>query len=116
MDLQVISTGKKFYKIDSGVGAILLELFPANLRCIGSSDVARWFRTPEWRNLRSAIIFRDPTCKCCGKRPSTHANHIRPHDGNFQKFLDPSSLIGTCAICHAKGTPLPSTIDCGEVG
>lgn len=50
-----------------------------------------------WTEIRKRVLARDPTCKICGVRPSTHCDHIRAKTDDDR----PSQLQGVCATCHA---------------
>lgn len=50
------------------------------------------------------VLARDPICKKCNRCPSTHADHIKPHKGDWALFCDMANLQGLCASCHSKKT------------
>lgn len=62
------------------------------------------YRTPQWRALRAAILWRDPICRACRMKPSSHVDHIKAHRGDQDLFWDPGNLQGLCASCHAHKT------------
>lgn len=63
----------------------------------GWSSSDRKSRLPSgWARIRAEILKRDPICKICDVRPSTHCDHIvakADRDG-------PSDLQGVCGPCH----------------
>lgn len=60
-----------------------------------SSD--RKSRLPSnWSKIRAKVLARDPICKICGVRPSSHCDHIKAKtDAHAQDRLQ-----GVCATCH----------------
>jgi 5-methylcytosine-specific restriction protein A len=62
-----------------------------------------WYDLALWRGpngLRITVLARDPVCKVCNRNPSTIADHIRPHRGNFDLFCSLDNLQGICEACH----------------
>lgn len=67
-----------------------------------------WYKTKQWENLRIATFRRDLwTCQMehCrrnyGHRPSfLHCDHIVPHRGNWERFIDRDNLQTLCQTCH----------------
>ena len=65
-----------------------------------------------WRKpnvgLRAMVLARDPLCVECLKsgelEPSTEADHIRPHNGDWDLFTDMDNLQGLCKSCHSRKT------------
>ena len=58
------------------------------------------YRSKVWKQVRSMALLRDGyTCKVCG-REATTVDHIKPHEGNLQLFLDMNNLQSLCASCH----------------
>lgn len=61
----------------------------------------RLSRLPKnWRKLREQVLKRDPTCKICGVRPSTVADHIVPMTDDHRL----EALQGCCDPCHRQKT------------
>lgn len=62
-----------------------------------------YYRTPQWRALRAAVLERDPICKTpgCG-RASQHADHITPRSRGGADSM--GNLRGLCASCHSTVT------------
>ena len=51
---------------------------------------------PGWRTIRARILARDPICKICGVRPSTHCDHIQAKTDDHRE----AGLQGVCVECH----------------
>lgn len=79
-----------------------------------------WYRREPWtgpNGIRSIVLRRDPICKCPGCprcdrrpvsktvsmciRPSTNADHIIPHRGDWALFTDTNNVRGNCQACHS---------------
>ena len=71
---------------------------------------AAWYHRLPWTNrdgtfgIRRNVLVRDPICKICKRVPSTIADHIVPHKGDWKKFVDISNLEGLCSKCHDEKT------------
>lgn len=52
----------------------------------------------NWRQIRARVLARDPICKICGVRPSTHCDHIEAKTDAHAE----DRLQGVCATCHAQ--------------
>lgn len=50
----------------------------------------------NWAQIRARILTRDPVCKICGVRPSTHCDHI---EAKTDAHVD-ERLQGVCGPCH----------------
>lgn len=63
----------------------------------GWEGSGRKARLPSgWTRIRARILERDPTCKICGIRPSTHCDHIVAK----ADLNGPADLQGVCGPCH----------------
>lgn len=49
-----------------------------------------------WAKIRARILARDPVCKLCGVRPSTHCDHIVAKADDHSE----TGLQGVCGPCH----------------
>ena len=69
-----------------------------------NSPWRKWYRTARWASIRNMVLGRDPYCTRCNAQgvttPSTVANHIKPHKGDYDLFWDMENLEGVCAPCH----------------
>src|ERR1700756_1909496 len=69
-----------------------------------------WYRRLPWTNrdgsfgIRRNILQRDPICKRCNRAPSTVADHIYPHKGDWKLFTNLNNLMGVCKPCHDEKT------------
>ena len=62
----------------------------------GSDRVKRL--PPGWKKIRAAVLARDPICKICDTRPSTHCDHKQAKTDDHA--ID--RLQGVCATCHGQ--------------
>ena len=64
-------------------------------------DLSAW-RAPG--GLRDRTLQREPFCRFCKARgrvtAATVADHITPHRGDLELFLDPDNTQGLCKPCH----------------
>ena len=68
-----------------------------------------WYSLPIWKdNLRPAQLLREPFCRECAKRGiRTRAmvvDHIKPHRGDWQLFVDPDNPQSLCKHHHDQKT------------
>lgn len=65
---------------------------------------AALYATTAWRHLRARHLREHPLCVDCltlgAYTPATVVDHIRPHRGNLQLFLDPANLQSMCKPHH----------------
>lgn len=62
-----------------------------------------WYHRFPWtgpNGLRYVVLARDPVCKICNRYPSTIADHIKPHKGNWELFVNIQNIQGVCKACH----------------
>lgn len=63
----------------------------------GWSSSDRKARLPSnWRAIRAKVLARDPICKICDVRPSTHCDHQQAKTDAHAE----DKLQGVCATCH----------------
>ena len=60
------------------------------------------YQTLEWRQLRAAVLVRDPICRECGQVPSSTAAHIVARADGGQDTM--ANLRGLCGPCHSSET------------
>jgi 5-methylcytosine-specific restriction enzyme A len=58
------------------------------------------YRLPAWRQLRAAVLAEEPDCDCGCGGPTTVVDHISPHLGDLQAFLDRNNLKAMCKRSH----------------
>lgn len=63
----------------------------------------KFYRTQVWRILRTDQLLREPMCRECGAR-ATDVDHITPHRGDWQLFVDKNNLESLCHRCHSRKT------------
>jgi len=66
-----------------------------------------WYHRYPWtgdHGLERMILRRDPICMMCERAPSTVADHIIPHKGDWSRFVDEKNLQGLCYSCHGAKT------------
>lgn len=78
----------------------------------------RWmYRTPVWKRRRAHQLTVEPFCRECAKQGlrvwATDADHIEPHRGDWDKFVN-GDLQSLCHACHARKT-LEEMRDRGEI-
>ncbi|MCY8971464.1 HNH endonuclease [Bacillus atrophaeus] len=65
-----------------------------------------FYRTEEWKDMRSYVYQRDKgVCQCCGKfvfGRDAHVHHIEPISERPDLKLDEENLILYCPKCHAE--------------
>ena len=49
-----------------------------------------------WAKIRARVLTRDPICKICDVRPSTHCDHIEAKVDDHRDV----GLQGVCGPCH----------------
>ena len=63
-----------------------------------------WYHTAQWRRLRRVVLNEEPLCRFCQQTgritPADTVDHIRPHGGDWDLFVDRENLQGLCRMCH----------------
>jgi 5-methylcytosine-specific restriction protein A len=70
-----------------------------------------WYMLPIWtERLRPAQLLREPFCRECARQyppsdprhrtPATVVDHIIPHCGEWDVFIDPDDLQSLCKRHH----------------
>jgi 5-methylcytosine-specific restriction endonuclease McrA len=58
----------------------------------------------EWKRLRHKQLFKEPLCRFCSTDDhpvaADVADHIKPHKGQLDLFLDGENLQSLCKHCH----------------
>ncbi|UTC78121.1 HNH endonuclease [Treponema sp. OMZ 799] len=63
-----------------------------------------FYKTKEWRELRSKVLKKQKQCVLCGSSELLHVDHIVPPRGNRGLFFNINNLQVLCEICHRKKT------------
>lgn len=68
-----------------------------------------WYSLPVWTDdLRPAQLLAEPWCRDCARRGirtrATVVDHVQPHRGDWDKFIDRSNLQSLCKCCHDRKT------------
>lgn len=62
-----------------------------------------WYNTTRWRKRRQQQLMNEPFCRICAERnvatPATVADHVIPHDGDWNMFWL-GELQSLCAAHH----------------
>jgi 5-methylcytosine-specific restriction protein A len=66
----------------------------------------QWYRQQPWLSLRLQVLEEQPWCVLCEAAgrpfvPATAVDHERPHNGNWELFVERKNLRGVCASCNA---------------
>lgn len=74
-----------------------------------SAEWHGWYSLSIWTDdLRPAQLLREPWCRECAKRGvrtrATVVDHIKPHKGDWQLFIDPANHQSLCEHCHNRKT------------
>lgn len=66
------------------------------------------YKSSVWVALRKSILDTQPLCVKCAKEGrttlATVVDHMIPHRGNINLFLDANNLKPLCASCHGVKT------------
>jgi len=69
-------------------------------------QAAKWYKSKQWQQLRSAQLTKQPYCQCPhhkGKTmPANVVDHITPHRGNKSLFFNVRNLQSMLKRCHDK--------------
>lgn len=66
-----------------------------------------WYTRSPWTGVHGLKVLglqQDPLCRTCKRNPSTRVDHIIPHKGNWELFVDLGNLQGLCEECHNRKT------------
>lgn len=74
-----------------------------------SAEYHSWYSLPLWTDdLRPAQLLREPFCRECARRGvrtrATVVDHVQPHRGDWNKFIDRGNLQSLCKNCHDRKT------------
>lgn len=74
-----------------------------------SAEYHSWYSLPVWTDdLRPAQLLREPWCRECARHGvrtrATVVDHVTPHRGDWQRFIDPGNHQSLCKRCHDRKT------------
>lgn len=75
----------------------------------------KWYHWSAWRRLKERFRAEKPEVAgiCQGtnpldglpcRKPAQHTDHVVPHKGSWELFIDMSNLQGLCHECHSRKT------------
>jgi 5-methylcytosine-specific restriction protein A len=65
-----------------------------------------WMKQKRWQAMRANQLARAPRCQCPHHKGRPDAplaevvDHIKPHRGDFQLFIDPTNVQSMAKVCH----------------
>lgn len=63
-----------------------------------------WYSLPLWRKLRKLQLSEYPLCHLCEKIgrtvPATTVDHVIPHKGDWNLFIERTNHQSVCTACH----------------
>lgn len=59
-------------------------------------------RSPEYKDWRNEVIFRDRKCVCCGLDKHLEAHHLFGYKDNKSLRVDVNNGVTLCSFCHNK--------------
>ena len=75
-----------------------------------SSRYHHWYGLPVWKALRKRWLNAQPLCEECKRQghitPAEVVDHIKPHEGKWERFMDTDNLQSLCVSCHNKKTAM----------
>lgn len=74
-----------------------------------SAEYHGWYSLSIWTDdLRPAQLLREPWCRECARHGvstrATVVDHVIPHQGDWQMFIDPANHQSLCKRCHDQKT------------
>lgn len=68
----------------------------------------QWYNLAVWRNGSKQFLQRNPLCVICKDAgrivPSTEVDHVVPHRGEWELFIDSDNWQACCHTCHSRKT------------
>lgn len=65
---------------------------------------AHAYKSKEWLEMREHHLKIERYCRYCAElnmiTRATHVDHVKPHRGDPELFLDKNNLQSLCGICH----------------
>lgn len=70
----------------------------------GRKAYAYLYKRKKWRQLRQAVLDKEPFCRYCKREDKLKlaevVDHIKPHKGDMRLFYQRSNLAPCCYSCH----------------
>lgn len=67
-----------------------------------------WYDKALWKKIRFNQLKKEPFCKYCLQKglmvKATEVDHINPHKGDWNMFVDTTNLQSLCKQCHSAKT------------
>jgi len=67
-----------------------------------------WYNLKIWKVARRNQLTSEPLCRECKKegvdQPAREVDHIIPHKGNWELFIDSDNLQSLCSTHHSRKT------------
>ena len=67
-----------------------------------------WYKTKLWEDKRARQLQREPLCRDCLAAglyvPATEVDHVVPHKGDWNLFIDEDNLQSLCKRSHSSKT------------
>jgi 5-methylcytosine-specific restriction enzyme A len=86
-------------------GVILVRMPPRALDPASTLSWRDWYSLQRWRKRAKHQLRVEPLCQICLQQghvsPATVADHIEPHNGDWNSFLL-GALQSLCRDCHAR--------------
>lgn len=78
------------------------------------------YNRKAWKQLRLDHLARHPLCVYCQREgkltPATVVDHIQPHKGNIDLFLDSKNLQSLCKVHHDSSKQRAEARQVSEIG
>lgn len=75
----------------------------------GTKQYDQWEKTKLWQRKRARQLQREPLCRACVRegiydQQAQEVDHIIPHRGDWQIFIDDNNLQSLCKRHHSMKT------------
>ena len=69
---------------------------------------SKWYHMDIWERLRAEHLRIEPLCRECLIHDQyvqgIEVDHVEPHRGDWDKFVDQKNLQTLCSACHSRKT------------
>ena len=69
-------------------------------------EFTKMYQSIRWRNRRKRFLLKNPFCVECLKNGRFEyadiVDHIIPHKGDWDLFINYDNLQSLCRVCHGK--------------